>query len=366
MTALSTIWLWDESEVHSQTVTDSFSLLPSLPELHSEEWASLSSDYPPPRKPKGPPTLDENLKALMNWRDLTVNNFKQFCQTGKEELKKECESRNKQAADKIAKEAPDGLTRNAEGYNFKDFVLVIDNKLLTVDQVSKGSEKLYQLLHLHSATNYMGIAFQQHPEDAMAIGDLLWRVQPDLLIEFGTSGGGSAFYYSHIMQRYNPKAKILTMDPAAGNLQGTPLKQWNDANVLKHCPFCEHSTTTQEWNHQHGSIRFFRGLPDSPQALQIAREAAAKAKTVLVMEDSNHLYDAVTHNINAYHDLVTPGSYLIVQDTRLGGPHKAVKDFLKTSNGACFDIDKTWEYMVFSQHFDGYLRKRTNCKKSSA
>ena len=71
----------------------------------------------------------------------------------------------------------------------------------------------------------MGVSNQQDPLDAIAIADMLWRVQPDLVIELGTSGGGSAFYYSHIMERYNPSARLLTIDPAAGPWDGTPLQQ---------------------------------------------------------------------------------------------------------------------------------------------
>jgi cephalosporin hydroxylase len=71
----------------------------------------------------------------------------------------------------------------------------------------------------------MGVSNQQDPLDAIAIADMLWRVQPDLVIELGTSGGGSVFYYSHIMERYNPSARLLTIDPAAGPWDGTPLQQ---------------------------------------------------------------------------------------------------------------------------------------------
>jgi cephalosporin hydroxylase len=49
----------------------------------------------------------------------------------------------------------------------------------------------------------------------LAIADLLWRMRPDLVIELGTSGGGSAAFYGHVMKEYNPKARLLTIDPAS-------------------------------------------------------------------------------------------------------------------------------------------------------
>jgi cephalosporin hydroxylase len=122
----------------------------------------------------------------------------------------------------------------------------------------------------------------------------------------------------------------------------------------------------KEWSRDddNGRIRFHRGFPDSNEALAIARAAATTAKTVLIIEDSNHEYDSVRSNMHAYHELVTPGSYFLIQDMRLGGPLQAIQQFLNSKNGTCFDIDKRWEYFIFSQHFDGFLRRRENCTTS--
>ena len=115
-----------------------------------------------------------------------------------------------------------------------------------------------------------------------------------------------------------------------------------------------------------GRIRFHRGFPNSAEAVAIAQAAAAaEAKSVLVIEDSNHEFDSVSKNLHAYYDLVTPGSYFLVQDTRLGAPLQAIQLFLDSKNGTCFDIDKRWEYFIFSQHFDGFLRRRENCTTTS-
>eukprot|EP00978_Attheya_sp_CCMP212_P037396 scaffold175787_cov51-Attheya_sp.AAC.1 len=339
----------------------------------NEKWSSLSSDYTPPRPPP-PATLEKNLEALNSWR---INSIKELLRPQMCGGNADCLAHNKAAAKKIHNDhtAADtnmtngddnvSMTRRSVGYNLQDFQINVEGEIVSLHTLSAGYEKLFQGLKLHSAVTYMGISFQQDPADAFVIGDLLWRLQPDLVIELGTSGGGSAFYYSHIMQEYNPKARLLTIDPAAGKLVGIPLTQWNDWQVKKHCPFCQHSTTRYEWRNDtdsgNGPIRFYRGFPNSDEALAIAREAASAASTVLVIEDSNHLYDSVSGNIKAYHDLVTPGSYMIVQDTRLRGPLKAVKHFLDSDDGRCFDIDKRWEYFIFSQHFDGFLRRRVNC-----
>jgi cephalosporin hydroxylase len=54
------------------------------------------------------------------------------------------------------------------------------------------------------------------------------------------------------------------------------------------------------------------------------------AERVMVIEDSTHERDVVLANIKAYGKFVTPGSYMLVQDTRCGRwkPADAIEDFL--------------------------------------
>ena len=57
--------------------------------------------------------------------------------------------------------------------------------------------------------------------------------------------------------------------------------------------------------------------------------------------------------------LVTPGSYMIVQDTRGGrysGPTRAVAELLSRRPRE-FVRDRRPEYFLFSQHTGGFLRR---------
>lgn len=107
-----------------------------------------------------------------------------------------------------------------------------------------------------------------------------------------------------------------------------------------------------------------------------------KAQRVVVIEDSGHIYDMVLDNCRHYHSLVTPGSYLIVQDTKLTrfgkggacqkrptpeqrllclkerpkeGPGDAIATFL--AERVDFEVDVSWEFLYYTQHAGGYLRK---------
>ena len=156
----------------------------------------------------------------------------------------------------------------------------VNGKLLSVDDIVYAYEQLFEVRGMHSDITFMGVGLQQHPLDAFAIGDLLWRVRPRLMNELGTSGGGGALYYARIMRGYDPQAHVLTIDPAMNTM---PLVNWN------HREMCKPANSTRTWRQ---AVTYLRHLPSSATALGIARAMAANATAVglpvLVVEDSDH------------------------------------------------------------------------------
>ena len=98
--------------------------------------------------------------------------------------------------------------------------------------------------------------------------DVMWRIQPDLIIELGTSGGGGAFFYATVMQYYNPHGRVITIDPALqSDTQGVgPLRDWNQDLIKAHCAHCMPANETALW--RSGMIRFIRGFPDAADVLK--------------------------------------------------------------------------------------------------
>jgi cephalosporin hydroxylase len=82
--------------------------------------------------------------------------------------------------------------------------------------------------------------------------------------------------------------------------------------------------------------------------------------------DSDHACEHVLAELEAYGPLVTPGCYLIVEDTNVNGhpvlaehgpgPAEAVETFLAT--GAIFDVDRDRERLLLTFNPGGYLRRR--------
>ena len=83
----------------------------------------------------------------------------------------------------------------------------------------------------------------------------------------------------------------------------------------------------------------------------------------MVILDSDHSRDHVLQELASYSDVVTPGSYLIVEDTgadlmseRFGpGPHAAVEEFL--AGNQRFERDPDCEKFLFTFQPGGWLRR---------
>ena len=85
----------------------------------------------------------------------------------------------------------------------------------------------------------------------------------------------------------------------------------------------------------------------------------------MVLLDSDHHMDHVLNELRLYHPLVTPGSYIVVEDTDMNGhpilpkhgpgPMEAAQQFLKETSG--FEVDAAREKLMLTFNPRGYLRR---------
>lgn len=198
---------------------------------------------------------------------------------------------------------------------------------------------------------WMGRPIIQFPQDIVAMQELIWQIKPNLIVETGIAHGGSLVFSASMLQ-------LLGGDGIAVGV---------DIEIRPH-----NRTAIEEHPMAH-RIRMIEGSSIDPEIVQRVKDLAKDRKRILVALDSNHTHDHVLAELRAYHDLVTPGSYLVVFDTviedmpaDLSGdrPWKpgdnaktAVHQFL-TENDQ-FEIDHDLEAkLLLTVAPDGYLRRK--------
>jgi cephalosporin hydroxylase len=163
-------------------------------------------------------------------------------------------------------------------------------------------------------TTYMGIKVWKSPMDMWLYQELIHQIQPALLIETGTAFGGSALYFAHLMDQLG-HGKVLSIDlnPVQKTYPRHPRISYLGGNSSTH----------------------FNTVKDAGLA---AIRAVQGKGAVMVILDSDHSQKHVTQEMNCYASLVTPSSYLIVEDTNVNGhpvfkehgpgPYEAVESWL--------------------------------------
>jgi cephalosporin hydroxylase len=202
---------------------------------------------------------------------------------------------------------------------------------------------------------WMGRPVIQYPQDILALQELIWKVQPDLIIETGIAHGGSLIF----------SASMLELNAACGGPQ--------NAEVIGiDIDIRPHNRVAVEAHPMARRISMIEGSSIAPDIVGQVRARAAERDSVLVLLDSNHTHDHVLDELNAYADLVTVGSYCIAFDTviedmpdsafsdrpwRRGNNAKtAVWEFLKQHPE--FEIEKSIQNkLLITVAPDGYLKR---------
>jgi len=184
-------------------------------------------------------------------------------------------------------------------------------------------------------STYFGIPCMRCPLDFWIYQEIIFALKPDVIVEIGNYCGGSALSLAHLCDHLG-KGRVIAVD-------------------------IDHSRLNQTAKN-HPRISFITG-----DACEVFNEVVAQcgdAATVLVIEDSSHEYQNTLNVLKKYSQLVTIGSYLIVEDgichhgLNIGpdpGPYEAISDFVNYNKE--FSIDRNKEAFLITWNPKGYLRR---------
>lgn len=139
--------------------------------------------------------------------------------------------------------------------------------------------------------SWMGRPVIQLPEDLVRIQEVLYRVQPDVLVETGVAHGGSLVFSASVCAAIG-RGRVIGIDVDIRAHNRSAL----DAHPLR------------------DRIELIEGDSTDSRVVDRAREHVRGAECVLVLLDSNHSKAHVLRELEAYAPLVTQGSYIVAMD----------------------------------------------------
>eukprot|EP00276_Gloeochaete_wittrockiana_P007284 CAMPEP_0184658652 /NCGR_PEP_ID=MMETSP0308-20130426/26365_1 /TAXON_ID=38269 /ORGANISM="Gloeochaete witrockiana, Strain SAG 46.84" /LENGTH=291 /DNA_ID=CAMNT_0027097803 /DNA_START=263 /DNA_END=1138 /DNA_ORIENTATION=+ len=245
------------------------------------------------------------------------------------------------------------LHKDALTYGGERIIELDAGKKILLDDINYGWYRFYNDNGLYWKTKWLGAQFLQPPIDLLILQEIVWEVKPDLIIEVGAHAGGSALFLAHIMDAYNKDGKIVTFDPY----------DFYTRKEIEYCDGCKKANETTDFWQKH--VTFYQADADLPESIEKVKPFVSNAKVILVNIDADHTREGIEKNIKNYHDFVTPGSYMIVQDTHLSRyfhwpegyyAPPVITEFIK-EHGDSWMVDREREYLGITAHPSGYIKR---------
>jgi cephalosporin hydroxylase len=139
---------------------------------------------------------------------------------------------------------------------------------------------------------WMGRPIIQHPEDLVRLQEVIYFLKPDVIIETGIAHGGSLILSASLMKAMGHGRVVVGVD--------VEIRPHNRKAIEAHELF--------------PMIRLVEGDSVAPEIVAQAASHLRPDDRVLVILDSDHSRRHVLAELEAYHRLVTPGSYIVATD----------------------------------------------------
>lgn len=139
--------------------------------------------------------------------------------------------------------------------------------------------------------SWLGRPVIQLPEDMFRIQEVIYEIQPDVIIETGVAHGGSLVFYASLCTALG-KGRVIGID--------IEIRSHNRKAIQEH--------------RLSPTISLMEGSSIDAAIVQAVKHQIGPTETVLVLLDSNHLRDHVLAELEAYSPLVSPGSYIVACD----------------------------------------------------
>lgn len=250
-------------------------------------------------------------------------------QVGKAEAAEEDAEPGGEEDAKPPKKGKKGKTRSHK-YKGQDEAEV-ERSIDQFEEIDQWSLKLRKKQPIY----FLGLPMRQIPTDNWLMSELMWEVKPDYIVEAGTLYGGSAIYYAAMLEFINPDGKVLTVDINEDQIHAEA-----KANPL--------------WDKR---VKFYMGSSIAPEIHEQLKAEIGEGKKVFVTLDTLHAPKHVTAELEMYSQLVSSGSYMILQDTYYEKLPEVLDEFLE-KHPDWERVEKLDDRFIFTKYRGGFLRKK--------
>jgi len=139
---------------------------------------------------------------------------------------------------------------------------------------------------------WLGRPVIQLPDDMVRIQEVIFDIQPDVIIETGIAHGGSLIYYASLCKIIG-KGKVIGID--------IEIRPHNRKATEEHFLYKDY-------------ITMLEGSSVDETIVQQVKDMVKPGDKVLVLLDSNHSKGHVLKELEAYAGLVSVGSYIVATD----------------------------------------------------
>jgi len=186
---------------------------------------------------------------------------------------------------------------------------------------------------------WMGTPIFKNVLDAWIYQEIIYEIQPDVIVEIGSGYGGSTKYFANLLDILN-KGKVISID--------------KDRSI---------------YNVEHKRVTALTGSSSDPEIVAKVAEACDN-KAALLIQDGDHSRQQVSEDLENYSKFISLNSYFIVEDgivdlfhygDSLGfeeeedGPLAAVEEFLE--HHPEFEIDSVRERYLLTYNPKGFLKR---------
>ncbi len=142
---------------------------------------------------------------------------------------------------------------------------------------------------------WMGRPIIQFPQDIVALQEIIWKTQPDVIVETGVARGGSTIFFASMLAMLGGPRHVVSVD----------------------IDIRAHNRTAIEAHMMARYIHLIEGSSIETSVVDRVKADVGSARSVLLVLDSNHTHDHVLSELRAYAPLVKKGGYIVVFDTAI-------------------------------------------------